>query len=76
VRVIKEKNKKSQNQRAKVKMTNQNAKLSTFALSLRVPIYRDEAISALTICHCEAGVASRSNLGEERGQGIATLRSQ
>jgi hypothetical protein len=44
VRVIKEENKKFKNQRSKIKMTNQNAEFLAFALSLRIPIYRDEAI--------------------------------
>jgi hypothetical protein len=44
VRVIKEENKKFKNQRSKIKMTNQNAKILAFASSLR---------GAFFPCHCE-----------------------
>jgi hypothetical protein len=44
VGVIKEENKKFKNQRSKIKMTNQNAKILSFALSLQ---------GTVSFCHFE-----------------------
>jgi hypothetical protein len=60
VRVSNEKNKKYKNQRSKIKMTNQNAKILAFASSLR---------GAFFPCHCEKRSDEAIWVG---GQEIAT----